>query len=172
MSQWNLQRQCTVPQPQKQWSHTVLFHWRWADSVELKSMISENTLSFLFFSIHEISFIIFIIFCCYSITVVSIFRPLPSSTHPSPCSHSQSPHCCPCPWASPTCSLSSPSPSFHHFPPFPFPSGHCQSVPCFRACGSIVLVSLFCSLDSSYRWDHTVFVFHRLSFRFGKSYSS
>ena len=127
---------------------------------------------FSFFSIHEISFIIFIIFCCYSITVVSIFRPLPSSTHPSPCSHSQSPHCCPCPWAIPTCSLSSPSPSFHHFPPFPFPSGHCQSVPCFRACGSIVLVSLFCSLDSSYRWDHTVFVFHRLSFCFGKSYSS
>ena len=30
----------------------------------------------------------------------------------------------------------------------------CQSVPCFHASGSILLISLFCSLDSTYMWDH------------------
>ena len=29
-------------------------------------------------------------------------------------------------------------------PPSPFPSGHCQSVPYFYVCGSILLISLFC----------------------------
>ena len=41
------------------------------------------------------------------------------------------------------------SPSFHHY--HPPTSGHCQSVPCFHACGSILFLSLFFSLDSSHR---------------------
>ena len=31
--------------------------------------------------------------------------------------------------------------------PFLHPSGHCQSVPCFHSCASVLFVSLFCSLD-------------------------
>ena len=47
-----------------------------------------------------------------------------------------------CPWVIYTCSLSS---LFPFFPPlcFPLPSGHFQFVPCFQACGSILLISLF-----------------------------
>ena len=47
-------------------------------------------------------------FYCYSITVVPIPPPLPSSAHPTPHSHRQFPHCCPCLWVIHTCSLSSP----------------------------------------------------------------
>ena len=54
-----------------------------------------------------------------------------------------------------------PSPFFHHIS---LPSGHCQSVPCFHVSGSILLVSLFCPLDSSYKWDHMVFVFYQLAY--------
>ena len=103
-------------------------------------------------------------FYCYSIIVVSIFPPLPSSAYPIPWSHSQFPYCCPCPWVIHTCSLSSP---FLFFPPVfpsPIPSGNFQSVPCFHACGSILFISLFCSLDPSYRWDYMVFVFHQMAY--------
>ena len=47
-------------------------------------------------------------FYCYSITVVPIPPPLPSSAHPTPHSHRQFPHCCPCLWVIHTCSLYSP----------------------------------------------------------------
>ena len=50
-----------------------------------------------------------------------------------------------------------PSPSFHHHPPL-LPASHCQSVTRFMP------VVLFCSLGSSYRWDHIVFVFHWLAY--------
>ena len=103
-------------------------------------------------------------FNCYSITVVSMFPPLPSSTHLIPHFHSQFPHCCPCPQAIHTCSLSIPFPLFPPLTPSPLPSGHFQSVPCFHACGSILFSSLFCSLDSSYRWDHMVFLCHWLAY--------
>ena len=54
-----------------------------------------------------------------------------------------------------------PSPSFH---PFPLPLPLLQlSVPCFHASGSIFLITLFCSLDSSYKWGHMVFVFCQLA---------
>ena len=93
---------------------------------------------------------------------LSQFPPLPTSAHPTPCSHSLSPPCCPCPWVIHTCSLSNPFPFFPPFPT-PVPSGHCQSVPCFHACGSSLFISLFCSLNSSYRWDHIL----RLLFNVG-----
>ena len=94
-----------------------------------------------------------IIFYCYSLIVVPIFPPLPSSGHPITHFCSQFPHCCPCPWAIHTCCLTSPFPFFAPLSPSLLHSGHCQSVPCFHVCGSILFVSLFCSLDSSYRWD-------------------
>ena len=43
---------------------------------------------------------------------------------------------------------------FLFFPPsslFPMPSGLRQSVPCFHVSDSILHISLFCSLDSSYK---------------------
>ena len=53
---------------------------------------------------------------CYSITVVPIFPTLPSYAQPTPCSHSQFPHFCPCPWVMHTCALASPFPflSFYY----------------------------------------------------------
>ena len=52
-----------------------------------------------------------------------------------------------------------PSSSFHHFR-LPLSPSSCQSVPCFHVSGSVLLLSLFCSFDSSYKLDHTVFVFN------------
>ena len=56
-----------------------------------------------------------------------------------------------------------PFPSFHGCPS-PRSFNHFQTTPCFHACGSILFVSLFCSLDSNYRWDHMLFVFHWLAY--------
>ena len=79
--------------------------------------------------------------------------------------HSQYPHHCQCPWVIHTHFLDSP---FHFFPELSvscLPSVHRgESVPYFHASGSIFLISLFCSLDSSYMRDHMVFVLHQLAF--------
>ena len=102
-------------------------------------------------------------FNCYSVTVVPVFPPLPSSAHPIPSSHSQFPHCCPCLWVIYTCSLS----SLLFFPPLfplPLPSGYCQFVLYFNVSACILLACLFCWLHSTYRWDHMVFVFHHLAY--------
>ena len=99
---------------------------------------------------------------CYSITVVPNFPPLPSSAQPTPQSHSQSPLCCPCPWVFHTCSLTN---LFPFFPPLPLsPLVIVDLFPCFHASGSTLLVCLFCSLGSCYRWDHRVFVFCHLAY--------
>ena len=68
-----------------------------------------------------------------------------------PGSHSQSPHYCPCPWVIHTSSLTSPFSFFPTLSPLPLHSGSWQSVPCFYISGSVLLVSLFCSLNSSYK---------------------
>ena len=81
-------------------------------------------------------------------TVVPIFPPLSSFTRPNPHPHSQCPHCCPCSQIFHIYSLTSLFPFFSPLCPFPSPSGHCQSVPCFHACGYIWLIRLFCSLNS------------------------
>ena len=46
----------------------------------------------------------------------------------------------------------------------PCPSGSCRSFPCVHASVSILSVSLFCSLASTCKWDHTVFVFLWLAY--------
>ena len=105
---------------------------------------------------------------CFSLFIILqlshlfiFFAPL----HPAHPSRLQSiPLCCPCPWVIHTCSLTAP---FPFLPPFPLsllPSCSCQSVPCFCVSGSILLDSLFCSLDSHYKWGHMVFVFHCLAY--------
>ena len=68
-----------------------------------------------------------------------------------------SPRCYPCPWAMCICIYilwlicSS--------PPVSLPSEICQSVPCVHASGFILFISIFYSLDSTYKSDHTVFFF-------------
>ena len=65
----------------------------------------------------------------------------PHPPHPAP--HSQSPHCCPCPWVIYTCSLTR---SFPFFPPslLPCPSGHYQSVPCLQRLMKHILCTIYC----------------------------
>ena len=102
------------------------------------------------------SVLIFFDFIVYSITVVPIFFPFctpppsPSLSPINPLSivyvHGSFIHVL---WLVV-------SPSFHHYCPSKLPSGHCQSFPCSHASGSIFLASLFCSLDSSYKWGHMV----------------
>ena len=50
------------------------------------------------------------------------------------------------------------------YPPCSISSGHCQSVFCFHASVSTLLICLFCSLGSTYRKNHMVFVFHCLAY--------
>ena len=60
------------------------------------------------------------------------FPPLPSPTLHTPCSHSQFPHCCPCPWVIHTCSLASPfpfSPPLSTTPPL-WSLSVCSMFPC------------------------------------------
>ena len=47
-----------------------------------------------------------------------------------------------------------------YFVLYSFVSGHIFLY--FNVCGYILLACLFCWLGSTYRWDHMVFVFHRL----------
>ena len=58
-----------------------------------------------------------------------------------------------------------PSSFFKQFPP---PSSPLTTVSLFHAWfyafGFILLISFFCSLDSSDKWDHMVFVFHQLAY--------
>ena len=77
-----------------------------------------------------------------------IFFLFPSYLQPTLPPHSQSPHCRPCSWVTQTCPLTNPFPSS---PPFPYSlsSGSCQTVPCLHVSGSVLFVTLFCSLDSS-----------------------
>ena len=52
--------------------------------------------------------------------------------------------------------------TFFHLVPQPRPSDSCQSVPCIHASVSFVFISLFCSLDSTYKWDHMVYIEFKL----------
>ena len=123
----------------------------------LKLLVSWRIL-FSFF----LTFLLVFYHSCPNISPFALLRP--SQHLPLPCSHNQFSHCCPCPWVIHTCSLSSPFPFFPPFSPSILPPGHCQSVPCFHAYGSISFVSLFWSLDSSCRWDHMVFAFYHLAY--------
>ena len=70
--------------------------------------------------------------------------------------------CCLWPWAVHTCIyvLWLFSSSLLH----PRPSEICQSVPCVHASGFILFISIFYSLDSTYKSDHTVFFFLWLAY--------
>ena len=73
--------------------------------------------------------------------IVPIFPPfLPHPSHPL--LPQSIPHGCPCPWEIYTCSWISPFPFFQPLSPFLLPFGLCQSLPCFRACGSIFFLKI------------------------------
>ena len=93
-----------------------------------------------------------------------IFPPSAPSAPPIPDFHSQSPHHCLYLWVFHICFLINPFTFFQTLPTSLLPSYSYQSVPWFYASGSILLISLFCSLHSSYKWDHMVFVFHQLAY--------
>ena len=57
--------------------------------------------------------------------------------------------------------LDDPSSSFPHYP---LPLGYCQFVLYFNVFHYILLTCLFWWLDSTYRWDHMLFIFHRLAY--------
>ena len=95
---------------------------------------------FLFGMYNNIFFLFFLLLCYYSCPKFSPFALL----HPAhPCSHSQSPHCCPCQKSVKGiigCScmfLTSPFPFFPPLFPSSLPSGCSLSVPCFHVSGSI-----------------------------------
>ena len=95
---------------------------------------------------HLIFLIIFYYLCYYSCP--HNFSLYPSLRH--------SPHCCLCPWVMHIFFLLTPSPSFIQ-PPLSPPT----AVSLFHVSVSLFL---FCSLDSTYKWDHMVFVFHWLAY--------
>ena len=67
-------------------------------------------------------------------------------------------------WIDLICSFTNP---FTFFQPVSTPISlfySCQPVPCFYVSDYILLIRFFCSLDSTHKWDHTVFVFHWLAY--------
>ena len=83
----------------------------------------------------------------------------PVLPHPRPTSH-----CCLCPWATNICSLANLFAVLYPYPLPPFSLWQlsvCSMYPCLWFC---FVHSLFCSLDFTYKWDHTVFVFLWLAY--------
>ena len=52
---------------------------------------------------------------------------------------------------------------FQSVPTTPLCTYTCQSIPYFHVSGSISLISLFCSLEFSYKWDY-IFVFYLMTY--------
>ena len=112
---------------------------------------------FSFFTNYIITVYIILFYSCLFYYSCAKFSPLPSFVQPTlPSSHGPSPHHCPHPFVFFDYSLL----LLSLCPSSPLSSGSSQSVPCFHVPGSVVLISLFYSLGSSYKWDHMVFVFH------------
>ena len=90
-----------------------------------------------------------------------LFLALPSSTQPIPHFHSHSPHCCPRPWVLHISSLTNPFTFFQTISTLPSSplTGVSLFISWFYISGCILLMSVFCSFHSSYKWDHMVFVF-------------
>ena len=95
---------------------------------------------------------------CSSTVVSILLQPQPSSVSTLDCTLFWF---CPCVlYTCPSMTLPLLSPVI----PLPYPSGYCQFVLYFNVSGNILLTCLFCWLGSTYRWDHTVFVYHCLAY--------
>ena len=88
-------------------------------------------------------YFIFIVYTITDVLSLSSFAHLPLFSLPP--SLWPSSHCCLCIWV--ICTV--PSPSFIQLPFLPTLYS-CQSIPCIYASASILSVSLFCLLDSTY----------------------
>ena len=116
-----------------------------------------------FFSISwlpVLSYFLHLLFMLLSVSHILPFAPL---CPPAPYFHSQSPHWCPIHESFIDVLWLIPSPSFSQNW-LPHTLLLQLSIPWFHPSDSILLITLFCSLDSSYKWDHMVFVFHHLAY--------
>ena len=66
--------------------------------------------------VHYLKYFLLFYYSCTNFSPFALFCP----AQPLPHTPTVSPHTCPCPWVTCTCSLVL-SPSFHHYPPFPTP---------------------------------------------------
>ena len=128
---------------------------QFSEHFESWSCLSQSGVLFLFFVLFTIKKkLLFKYSCLHFPTPLSPTQPLPPPTlNPSPL--------CLCLCVLYTSSLTS-FPLLSLLFSSPLPSGYCQFVLYFNASGSILLICFFCWLGSTYRWDHTVFVFHML----------
>ena len=127
---------------------TALFFFSICSKIFHRFIFSSKASSFLSMS-HWV-----IISFCFSHLIFIVFSPLPFSPLMPP-NPQQSPLCCPCPWVLlPFCSIPLPpnlSPTNCHL------LSIYESVPIFR-------VSSVWPLDSTYEWNHMVFVFLCLAY--------
>ena len=132
----------------KRWVYFIKKHW------QIKWLI---TSIYMCVCVYIYIYIIFIVDTIKDVLI----PPTVACLHPAPTQPSlwPSPHCCLfCGFCIYVLWLI-PSPSPAQSPTAPVPSDNCQSVPCVYDPLSILFVSLFCSLDSTCKWDQMVFVF-------------
>ena len=132
------------PCPNSQQFHSMWFHSLFGWCVYFSSFVFLNVFNFL-------------LLCYYN---CPNFTPL-CTPPPSPPSRNPSSQCCLCLWVMHICPLS----NLHHLSPsFHLPPPLSELSVCFCASDFILLISLFSSLGSSYKWDHMVLVFFCLAY--------
>ena len=103
---------------------------------------------------YSFSYTLTLFLIVYIITVVAICTHLHPDPNPFPSSHH---HTYRCLWVMHMCFLANPFTLFH---PVSFPPSPLTAVSLFHMYMSLFL---FCSLHSTYEWDHMMFVFHWLA---------
>ena len=109
------------------WGSFILFF----KVATLTDIPASCTQGFPFYHILTMCYLLSSFFSCYSIRVVPIFPPLPSSTQPTP-APTVNPHTIVCPWVIHSCSLTAPFPVFPPFSPPLWLLSICSMFPCFR----------------------------------------
>ena len=133
----------------------------WSLLYSYKKYIPLFSILFIYLFIYLLNFLNF--FYYYSITVVCIFSP---SLHPTPAKPTSFLHLHPPPWFCPCVLYSSSDKPLSSLSP---PHSPLAIVTLFLTSMSLVIFCLlffFCWLCSSKRWDHMVFVPHRLAYLF------
>ena len=100
-------------------------------------------------------FVFFLLLTLLQMSFASLSLPPSTQTLPP----WPSPHYYLCPWVMHICSLANLFIIFYPVSLTYLPLEVCQSVPCIHASVSILFISLFCSLDSTYKWEHMLFLF-------------
>ena len=115
-------------------------------------------------SLLNILFILSLFFIVYSVTAIPILFPFCPLNRTHPCVPQSIPSPLPMSMCSSYMFFDQSRPLSFTIAPSLLSSYNSQSVQCFHVSGSIFPVSLFCSLDSSYKGGHVVFVFCRLAY--------